>query len=188
MSDTEALLITLISCCLPLLCAGSIGGGIVYLIMSSKKKKREEEAYLIDSPAEEITQEKAIEKRMPAKVKSPKKEISSFPPGSVGAVSQQLGYDVRDARMAGLDLADMVPLSKNELAYTEKEMKRLVYGLWADEDPNEKDYDDARKAAKAYRKSCAKKLRKVGKDAIPYLESHADREEALALLDELKKI
>ncbi len=185
MSDTEALLITILSCCLPLLCAGGIGGGIVYWVMSNKKKKMEEEALLVNLPIEKITQEK----EEPAAVELPQKKATGFRPSSVGTVSQQLGFDVRDAHMAGLSLAEAEALSKerkSKLVYTETEMRRLVYGLWADEDPNEKDYREARKAAGAYRKGCVKKLRKIGKDAIPYLEPYADREEVVSLLGELK--
>ena len=70
---------------------------------------------------------------------------------------------------------------------TEKEIMDLVWGLWATEDPTETDYRDARMQAGNYRKNCAHALRKLGKEAIPYLERYADKPEVAELLKEIKR-
>jgi len=85
------------------------------------------------------------------------------------------------------------PRDKNSIAkpkpvLSEQEIKKLVQGLWVTEDPNESDFRDAIRFAGKYRKECERKLRELGKDAIPYLEPYADREEVASLLVDLKKL
>jgi len=41
---------------------------------------------------------------------------SSFSPGSVGAVSQQVGFDVRELKMMGFTDAEMATFTKEEIA------------------------------------------------------------------------
>ena len=72
--------------------------------------------------------------------------------------------------------------------YTEKDIRELVYGLWATKDPNEPDYRDGIMQAGYYRKSCANKLRELGQEAIPYLEPYANMKEVAPLLEELKQL
>ena len=78
--------------------------------------------------------------------------------------------------------------ARNQPSLSENEINQLVWGLWADEDPTEADFRDAMRFAGQYRNSCERKLRELGKEAIPYLEPYAARKEVAPLLEELKKL
>lgn len=213
MSDTTAIFT---ACLGPLLCLiviGLIGAGIAYWFISKKKSKEKEAAQTTDAPAQTT--------------------VTTFAPGSVSAVSQEIGYDVRDLMMMGFTHQEISSFSKEEImsvvngkrtlqelrneknpptkkapypqsttaapvkksvvmrakpTLSEKQINELVWGLWADRDPNEADFRDAMRFAGQYRKECERKLRELGKDAIPYLEPYADRKEVAPLLEELKKL
>jgi hypothetical protein len=80
------------------------------------------------------------------------------------------------------------PNVQEKPTYTEKDITELIMGLWATQDPTEPDYRDGIMRAGYYRQSCADKLRKLGKEAIPYLEPYAERKEVAPLLEELKQL
>jgi len=220
MSDTTSLFI---ACCIPLLCIVLIGGGVAYWLISRKKAKEKAVLSATDTTA----------KAEPSSTDAPaRKTISIDTPGSVGAVSQEVGYDVRDLMMMGFTQKEISSFSKEDImsvvdgkrklqelrnkknppaqkmsypqaqvtlgkeisispvkpTLSEQQIKTLVQGLWATEDPNEGDFRNAMRFAGKYRKECETKLRQLGKDAIPYLEPYADRKEIAPLLADLKKL
>ncbi len=115
--------------------------------------------------------------------------LQNFLNGKLSLDELRSGKERPDAPAAPRPPAAPAPAPKpKSRAYSESDIKRLVEGLWADKDPNEPDFRDATMMAGAYRKECAKKLREIGKDAIPYLEVYAQRNEVASLLAELKEL
>lgn len=215
MSDTSAIFI---ACIVPLLClfaVALVGGGIAYWFISKRKAKEKE---VTPTPTPAVSKPTASPSMPQGSVGAASQavgydvrdlmmmgfsqsEISSFSNAEIMSVvnGQRTLKQLRDKKNppvqkppqpkpAPVTPVKASPVAKAKPKLTEKQINELVWGLWADKDPNEADFRDAMHFAGQYRKACADKLRLLGKDAIPYLEPYADRKEVAPLLAELKKL
>ena len=116
MSDSASIMTIILTCCVPLLCLVLVGAGVIFWIISRKIAKEERPRAVVPTsePAKAPVDEPAK-----APTNTPKKTQSAtpktFPQGSVGAVSQQVGYDVRDLMMMGFTQSEISYFSKEEI-------------------------------------------------------------------------
>ena len=204
-SDLTVLLLT---CCLPLLCLVIAGAGLAYWLISRKKAKDDViEATVVEIPvAEEKIEEKAssfragsigeayiqnldktYDENKALEMGFTRAELSSFSQAEIMSVIKGR-LSIEELRGKKKVVVKKSIASESKPSYTEAKMNNLVRGLWASEDPNERDPRDAMRFAGSYRGSCARKLREVGKDAIPYLVPYAERKEVAPLLEELRNL